>query len=355
MIAGTIAVVPRAVCGRDADGWFDGEARLRDALADAVAADARRGVGARAFTTGSARFDGEWAFGTHQMAVLGLARTIEAAPARRAALLPGLRAAADALVAPRARAFGTEAWGEDGLADLEGGRGHGYLGYLALALGALRRVDPETPHAALHDRLCAALARRLARAPHGSFETYPGETYPPDMAVAAAAVVLHARVTGRPSPLGAGWFAAFRRRYIHPSGYLVQATRAGQPHDAPRGSGTALAAYALAVAGLDAEARPLLAGLRAGLVTVLGFGGIREYAPGHAGAGDIDSGPVIAGVSVSATGFALAAARALGDRDLFRALYRTTHLFGIPARGRFVAGGPLGNAILLAMLTGPAR
>jgi len=60
-------------------------------------------------------------------------------------------------------------------------------------------------------------------------------------------------------------------------------------------------------------------------------------------------------VSVSATGFALAGARATGDRSLFTALYRTAALFGIPVdRGagtRFATGGPLGNALLLAMLT----
>ena len=44
---------------------------------------------------------------------------------------------------------------------LPGGRGHAYLGYVNLALGMMRLVDPETPHARLHDRLTEALARRL--------------------------------------------------------------------------------------------------------------------------------------------------------------------------------------------------
>ena len=95
-------------------------------------------------------------------------------------------------------------------------------------------------------------------------------------------------------------------------------------------------------------------------VTLLGFGAIREYAPGHDGLGDVDSGPVVLGVSVSATGFALAPARASGRFEDFESLFRTTELFGMPVelsgRERFVTGGPIGNALLLALLTsGPER
>jgi hypothetical protein len=71
--------------------------------------------------------------------------------------------------------------------------------------------------------------------------------------------------------------------------------------------------------------------------------------------GDVDSGPVILDVSVSATGFALASARAFGHRDAFERLYRTTELFGAPAssggRLHFLTGGPIGNALLFALLT----
>ena len=94
--------------------------------------------------------------------------------------------------------------------------------------------------------------------------------------------------------------------------------------------------------------------------SLLGFGAIREYAPGFRGHGDVDSGPVLLGVSVAATGFALAPARATGRADAFTELLRTTTLFGIPVergdRQRFATGGPIGNALLLALLTsGPER
>ena len=139
---------------------------------------------------------------------------------------------------------------------------------------------------------------------------------------------------------------------------LRQRTR-GCGRGKPRGSGTAIAAYFLSFSNPDL-ADTLYAGLTAaGPRTALGFTALREYPSGVVGHGDVDSGPIIAGVSVGATGFGLGAARAHGDRDLFVGLYRTTRLFGAPMwTGRqraFAAGGALGNALLLAMLTAGSR
>jgi hypothetical protein len=134
------------------------------------------------------------------------------------------------------------------------------------------------------------------------------------------------------------------------------AAQRGQATDAPRGSGTAIASYFLSFAD-PALSRTLHQGLvRHGHASFAGFGGIREHAPGFEGGGDIDSGPVLLGIGVSATGFALASARVHGDRAMYVELLRTAWLFGVPASRehggeRFVAGGPLGNALLLAMLT----
>jgi hypothetical protein len=86
-----------------------------------------------------------------------------------------------------------------------------------------------------------------------------------------------------------------------------------------------------------------------------GFGGFREYAPGFDGKGDGNTGPIILGASVGASGFGLGAARMHGDRDGFTALYRSTHLAGLPVafgdEARYGAAGVLGDALLFAMLT----
>lgn len=358
-----VALGPRALVGRDADARFDDaepeQRRLADAVAAYVLGEDGEGAGVERFHTGSSRFDGEWAFGTLQMATLGMAQVARAHPELAARYRPAAARAAETLSAEEIYAFAAEAWGEGPFEDLAGGGGHAYLGYVALALGAARELDPETPHARLHDELVAALARRLDASPYGIVETYPGEAYPCDIASIVGALGQHDRLTGSDHrALIARMAALYRARWLDPaSGYLVQAVdpRTGAPRDAPRGSGTALAAYfwSFADPALAAELdRALLARGRRG---ALGLAAIAEYPDEREGHGDIDSGPVVLGVSVSATGFSLAAARRRGDRVAFRELYRTAALFGVPvARGertRFLAGGPLGNAILLAMTT----
>jgi hypothetical protein len=272
-----------------------------------------------------------------------------------------MQAAADKLVDPRTLEYATRAWGQHGVVAMAPGAGHAYLGYVNLALGMLRTVDPATRHAALHDRLSRELGRRLLASPTGMIETYPGESWPPDVAAVAGSVGLHAAVTGGDRRVLDAWGARFARCAIDASGYLVQRVKSGSctPLDAPRGSGTAVAAYFLSFSHPDL-ARRLHAALRSeGRRTLLGFGGIREYATGHAGRGDVNAGPILLGVSVGASGFALGAARAHGDRELYRELYRSAHLFGLPADSagarRFAIGGALGDALLCAMLSARPR
>lgn len=359
LVVACAATLPRACATGDASALFQGDAAIEAALARGVVDDLEAGVTTASFHTGSPRFDGEWALGTYQMAALGLGQVVLAHPELKAELVPSIEASLERLLAPETTAFGAEAWGAAPLADLATDRGHAYLGYVNLALGVLRTLAPRSRFAALHDRLTEALARRLARAPYGLIETYPGEAYPADVAQVASSIGLHDRATGGDHrALLAAWSATFRARWVDPrSGMVFQSgdPTSGLPRGPARASHTALAVYALSFADPDLS-RDLFAALqRSQRASFLGFGAIREDAPGHDGSSDIDSGPVVLGVGVSATGFALAGARIHGDPALFTELYRTADLFGAPYRRgegrRFVSGGPLGDAILLAMLT----
>jgi hypothetical protein len=115
-----------------------------------------------------------------------------------------------------------------------------------------------------------------------------------------------------------------------------------------------VAAYFASFASPELSRR-LHEALLAGERRLFGFGAIREHARGHSGPGDVNAGPIVFGVSVGATGFALGSARANGDRELFTRLHRTANLFGVPVTTgsglRYAAGGLLGDALLLAMLT----
>lgn len=354
-----LITIPRHLVARNSAAIMRGDLPTLVPYADQVANSVTSGVTTKSFSTGSKRFDGEWAFGTHQMAVLGLTQLLLANPDRRDLrdrYLPAIRRASAVLLAPQTRAFGTEAWGNDALEHLDEMNRDAWLGYVALALGMHRQVDSDFAYVVVHDDIIQALRTRIEASPTGLFETYPNETYPVDVTASIAAIAVHARVAGADvAPFVSAWTKGFRERYVdRESGYLAQTvTDAGA--GVGRGSGTSLAAYFLGFAD-EAIATELFHALRDnGDRDLFGFSTIREYPNGVSGSGDIDSGPVIFGSSVSATGFTLASARRFQDNQLFRRLNNTAALWGVPfssshGRGHAI-GGPLGDAILLAMYT----
>jgi hypothetical protein len=345
--------------GRDAAAWLDGDEDVVRGLSAELVAFETADSATRA-THPENRFAGEWALVTHQMTALGLAQVVLAHPEWKSAYAPTLRTAALRSFLPEMRGFGTRAWkGEDALASLESANGHAYLAYPALAVGMARLVDPvgfPAEVAAQHDALIAAFERRLLASPTGLIETYPNEAYPTDVAAVAAAIAVHGRATGtKHTRVLEHWARKVRAVQIdRESGFVHQRMRVdGIPRDVPRGSGTGLAAF---YAGFvdRALATELTGALLAHERTLFGFSGVAEFGE-REGHGDIDSGPVILGVSVAATGFSLAPFRAFGHREEFTRLFRTTTLFGLPTRRGdalcFRTGGPIGNALLLAMLT----
>lgn len=337
-----------------ADAFFDGDSARVLALARAVDRDIRRGTSSDRFATGSDRFDDEWAFGTTMTAAMGFGQAAILVPSHRAELLRSMERAIDAMLSPAGRAYDAEAWDEDPIEALDSDRDHAaYLGYGGLPLGLHRLLVPNSRFAPIHDRFVRALERRIAASPTGILETYPGERYGCDTAAAYGAIGL-ARRAGITNGVSLDRYLAHAidRR----TGLVVQAFDVeGRATDAPRGSGTALAAYSLRFFDPAIAHRLDHAMVRALETRVGDFGAMREYRRGQTGFGDIDSGPVVLGASVSATGFSLGSARSFRDRSRFRRLFATTWLFGAPtkidSREAFVTGGPLGNALLFAMLT----
>jgi hypothetical protein len=204
----------------------------------------------------------------------------------------------------------------------------------------------------------AALARRLELSPHAAIETYPGESYPADIAAVAASIALYDRATKvTHRTLLERWLPTFLDRYVEPSsGLLYQSidAGAGKPLGPARSSGSAIAVYFLSFVDDDA-ARRVFGAVARRRASFLGFGGIDEYPAGAGGSGDIDSGPLLFGVSASASAFALSGARLYDERSLLTELLRTASLVGMPieTEGRlsFISGGAVGNAIVLAALT----
>lgn len=275
-------------CGRDAAAWLRGDPDIQRELAsELVAFEAAVGAAGVAGAPGPDRFTGEWALVTHQMTALGLAQLCLAHPAWRAELGPiATRAALNSLL-PEMRDFGTRAWhGEDAMASLVGDHGHAYLGYVALAIGMARLVDPgfRPEDGRRHDAMIAALERRLLASPTGLIETYPGEAYPTDVAAVAAAIAVHGRATHAPHDrVLRHWAERVRAVQIDPaSGLVIQRmdARTGAPHDAPRASGTGLGAYFAGFANRGV-AELLVTGLLRQEATHLGFSAIRAGSAGR--------------------------------------------------------------------------
>ena len=355
---GAMAVIPAWWSGWDAPSWYAGDLARQGGLARTVAAQIDRDLDVHDYATGTALYSGEWLFGTYLMAGIGFCQLICEHPETRAEFTPLIEQCIRALLSDKVRDFDTRSWHASALETLNASRGHAaYLGYFNLLLSLYREINPANSFAELNDRITDALTRRMAAAPNGLVETYPGEWYPVDNAPLLASIAVHARATNRPSTTLRMLEENYRRRAVDPvTGLLFQALAAdGSPRDKPRGSGSALAAFFFSH-GMPALSREIFQAVRRELATnVLGFGAIREYPRGESGSGDIDSGPVVFGFGFSATGFSIGGARVCADGELFHRLYASARLAGAPihpsGRIEFVTAGPLGNAILLAMLT----
>lgn len=225
------------------------------------------------------------------MTALGLGQLCLSHPEWSTEYAPWVTRVAVKSIAPEMRDLGTRAWKEDALSCLAGAHGHAYLAYAALAVGMARVVDPGFParEAAEHDALIAAYERRLLASPTGLIETYPGEAYPTDVAAVAAAIAIHGRATKLDhSAVLSHWVKQVRRVQLDAaSGFVIQRMSAatGEHQDAPRGSGTGLAAY---FAGF--VDRALMTELASALfrheTSQLRFATIGEFADGYAGHGD---------------------------------------------------------------------
>lgn len=351
-----------AACALGADARYDGELEAQEAMARGVDRWIEEDLSRDDFATGSSRFDGEWLFATRMMAVLGYAQTGMRHPELREAHAARANDALYRLITQRGRAFDAEAWGSDPLDDLGTERAHvAYLGYLALALSLSRELG-DSRHELLEERVIAHLVERFEGSELGLLESYPGEIYPIDNTSFMGALAVHDRVTGEDhSTLLERLMGRLETDYRDPhSGLLYQAVDPddGAPLDRPRGSGTALAAYFLSFADM-ARSRSLYRAIRGRLYSSwLGFGTVREYPPGVVAFGDVDSGPVILGRGVSATGFTIALARLHGDREAYAHLSATASLFGGPVEQGGVhhaLGGPIGDALLFALMTAEPR
>lgn len=222
-----------------------------------------------------------------------------------------------------------------------------FHGWRLLLLTEQAALTGDPAHRAEMSDQAEAVVSTLAETPFPT--SYPGEAWPCDVVVALAAA--HRADAVSPVPRLAEttelWFAAAREHRDPDTGLLVH--RVGEH----RARATSQSIIQVFLPDVDAE----LAGREWPrfkehfLTRELGLVGIREHAHGVDGVSDVDSGPLVAGVSLSASAVTLAAARRNGDLELATVLDREAELFGVPLPlpgGRASALGllPVGDAFL---------
>jgi hypothetical protein len=265
----------------------------------------------------------------------GLMNTFVAEPAMRDTLLPLAKE-----VVRRARSASVSPFGREVAADASIDAHHLYWSHLALALGVERIIRcgasscDETEADTLHRRIVETLRARLESSSNAQIASYPGSpTWPADNTVTLVALRL--------------WDASHGTRLAeHPTAAFVRVMNAHRDpatglyrsamdrvwyRNVPRGCALSWSTLYLAQVAPDA-ARDQYLHMRLHMSDdVLGLGGFREWPHGRGDRMDADSGPIVFGVGVAATGLGLGAARMFRDVDRYTVIRRTALVFGVPA------------------------
>lgn len=234
-------------------------------------------------------------------------------------------------------------------------------GEIALMLAARRTLEEKVELKPLLTERVKLMADGLQV--NQVLESYPNECWTFDHAVALVAMRLADKLDGSDhAEVITNWLAFAKRRLVHPgTGLLVSSfTADGTPLDGPEGSSIWLVAHCLQV--LDpAFARDQYDRARRELAqSHCGFGSAREWPASWHGPADIDSGPIIPVLNISAgsSGLALVGASAFGDEEYLASLAATLDFSAFPSRKRgelkYCASNQVGDAVMLyATVLGP--
>ncbi len=229
-----------------------------------------------------------------------------------------------------------------------------YQGWLNRLVGGLLLIQPEGERdprrVEQFHRQSEALAQAFAASPTHHLEAYPGGCWPVDNVVALTSLRLHDGLYGTPYGDVVEEWLAYTRVHLDPETGLLPHridAQTGEIWEGARGSSLVMALSFLPE--LDAElARAQYTRFRELYAQpVLDFVLWREYPRGKSGPGDVDSGPLVLGLSPVSSGASLPAARANGDEEAFERLVQLSEVVGVPitlrgekrfALGQLVAG-----------------
>jgi hypothetical protein len=189
-----------------------------------------------------------------------------------------------------------------------------HAGTLALAPENAR--DPKQTDA-LRAR-CDEIAAAFSASQTPYLQAYENEAWTCDSAVAIFALYACDHILApQYGPVIDRWVAAARERKDAATGLLGHRVGVtdGALLDGPRATSMCIAIRFLAEAAPEFAAE-LYTKFRAQMMTTcMGIPGVREYPKGVSGSGDVDSGPLVFGISTSASAVTIGAARIMGDAE----------------------------------------
>lgn len=300
-----VAAPPLPTSAAEARLWADLERRLADPAAY------------QALVDGEATSFYEGRLFPYVLPVLALANRAQAPGADRDIIQHQMIVLLDRLIPEVTRRI--RAKSADGIPDVEG---YGtWTGQLALALGAWQLAGGDDRYEPLHRKLCDALLADL-QARHGApIDAYPGLVWTFDTVPVLLALRLRDRAVGLP-----GAEEAIQAHLAWVDAHLDPATSlpvsrldlsTGRVLEGPRGADLGLRITLMAQLDRARASTLYAAFVQHFAVSAMGLDGFAEWPDGQSGRPDPDSGPVIAGLGMSSTGFGLGAARIMGDEARF--------------------------------------
>jgi hypothetical protein len=234
-----------------------------------------------------------------------------------------------------------------------------YRGWVNWLRGGILSLQPAEARDPAEVRLFEADSAELAAAFDASatpfLAAYPGQSWPVDSTVAMASLSLHDHLLpARFETTKIRWLANVKARLDPATGLMPHMTDVdtGETLAGARGSSQSIIGRFLPEIDAAFSTAQYVRFRELFLSAPLGLGpAVREYPAGVNGSGDADSGPLLLGVSLSATVVTIGAARVEGDESLASALANFGEVAGAPLdtphSRRYAFGAlPIGDAFL---------
>ena len=236
-------------------------------------------------------------------------------------------------------------------------------GEIALMIGARQMLEERADYRPLLAERVDVMIEYLKKGPVLSGESYPDECWTFCNSAALAAARVSDALDGRDhSGFITAWLASARKKLIEKqTGLLIaEYTLDGSELGGPEGSTTWMVAHCLALVDQPLARDQYRRARRELARGFLGFGYAKEWPAACRGEADVDSGPVIPVLEISAgsSGLAFLGAATFDDRETLSGLLASLNFGGFPVeRGgklRYAASNQVGDAVILyALVQGP--